>query len=298
MNTYTDNRLITLNSRNATKNNGSFKSDVLFNLTGVLKEEHDIINTQIELVNAQIPVSFYSVNYTNNILTYTLGTTKTITLMRGNYSSTQFMNALKSGFLANGDTFTITISTINGILTFTNATNYTFVYATSTIMGVLGFSSDATSTGGVLVAPYPLNLASITSLSIMSNTLATYNYSSNNNLTSSLITLNVDKPTWGIITFQSQSSQSRLLRYKIINSIDIQIQDQNGYLINFNNLDWNLTFSIQIMRFLPLINKLDFLKVLNNENEKLGNTLGINKRSPIPNKHEGVDDDLDILEST
>ena len=291
MATYVDNRLISVNSKNGERKNDSYNSDVVFNFQGILKEDKSIINTEIELINAQIPVSFYSINYTNNVLTYTLGSTKTFTLTRGNYSSSQLIQTLRNAFISNGDIFTITISSISGILTFSSNSQFTFEYNQSTMMNLLGFNQSITSSQNVIIAPFPLNLVSITSLNVTSNALACYNYSSNGGLTNSVMILNVDKPQWGVITFQSQNKQSKLLRNKIIDSIDIQIKDQNGNFINFNNLDWSLTFSIQILRLLPIYSNLDFHHILSNENTKL---LG-RKEDKIP--LENTDDELNLLSS-
>ena len=61
-----DSRLISLNSSDAyIKNNTTFLSDVIFRLPGLLKKESDIKHVQYQIVDSQIPVSFYNVNYNN-----------------------------------------------------------------------------------------------------------------------------------------------------------------------------------------------------------------------------------------
>ena len=67
---YQENILITLNSTNGTLRNGTRKSFVDFNFTGLLKDEKDILRSYISILNAQIPVSFYTINYYNNVLDY------------------------------------------------------------------------------------------------------------------------------------------------------------------------------------------------------------------------------------
>ena len=66
MDTYIDSRIIILNGILL---NGSYKSDINFNFTGLIKQEDNIQQIQISLVNTQIPYSFYTINYTNNNLT-------------------------------------------------------------------------------------------------------------------------------------------------------------------------------------------------------------------------------------
>ena len=63
--TYYENVMISLNSGNATLMNSTKKSDVRFPFTGLLKEEPDLIRSFISIINAQIPVSFYTINETN-----------------------------------------------------------------------------------------------------------------------------------------------------------------------------------------------------------------------------------------
>jgi len=70
MDTYIDSRIVILNSSHAILLNGSYKSDVNFNFTGLIKNEDNIQQIHVSLVNAQIPYSFYTINYTNNNFKY------------------------------------------------------------------------------------------------------------------------------------------------------------------------------------------------------------------------------------
>ena len=64
---YLDSRIIILNSVHGRLLNGTYKSNVEFSFQGLLTQEDNIEHVQISLVNAQIPVSFYTINYTNNM---------------------------------------------------------------------------------------------------------------------------------------------------------------------------------------------------------------------------------------
>ena len=72
--TVEDTKYIYLNSRHGISRNEdpSYKSDILFPFKALLVESDDIIYTHIEVLNAQIPVSYYNVNYTNSELNYYL----------------------------------------------------------------------------------------------------------------------------------------------------------------------------------------------------------------------------------
>ena len=98
MNNHWDRIIITVNSSHRISLNGSYKSDLLFNFIGLLKQENTIEQVQISLVNAQIPVSFYTINYTNNVFKIKLGD-NAITcycIQVGNYNDISLISALNT----------------------------------------------------------------------------------------------------------------------------------------------------------------------------------------------------------
>ena len=91
--TIEDSVIINLNSNNASSLNGTFLSNLVWTTNGVLKDESNIMYCTISVANAQIPVSFYSVNYTNNVLNYTIASADySITITVGNYNSDTSLN--------------------------------------------------------------------------------------------------------------------------------------------------------------------------------------------------------------
>jgi hypothetical protein len=250
MNRYIDSRIITLNSKYSVKNNSTYNSNVWFNMN-ILKDEHDIIQTDIQLINAQIPISFYNINYTCNVLNYIAGlTNKTITFPKGNYTTSLFLSTLQSQFSANGDNITVSYNQTTGFLTFTGTITFTFLYLNSTMFRVLGFSdlTNYTSSSNSLTAPNPFNLSTITQLSISSDTLITHSFSSST-VSNILATISVDKPPYSYLMYNlSNSTMRNILRNYSIDAISIKIKDEYGSFINFNNQDWNLTFSINVLR--------------------------------------------------
>ena len=94
----------------------------------------------MSLVNAQIPVSFYTINYTNNILKIALGvgSIQYLTIPVGNYNATTLISAIIT--LLNDSNFNIVISKINGLLTFSyNNSFILYTDNTATIGQILGF---------------------------------------------------------------------------------------------------------------------------------------------------------------
>jgi hypothetical protein len=269
-------------------------------MNGLLKDEHDIVQTDIQLINAQIPISFYNINYTCNILNYLVGlTNKTITFPRGNYTTSLFLSTLQSQFSSNGDNITVSYNQTTGFLTFTGTTTFTFIYSNTTMFRVLGFSDNTnyTSSSNVLVAPNPFNLSTITQLSISSDTLITHSFSSST-VSNILATISVDKPPYSYLMYNlSNSTMRNILRNHSIDAINIKIKDEYGSFINFNNQDWNLTFSINVLRNylgIPRILLKDVFKD-NTPPDNSNNLVKTDNSNTLEKPVEQIDPELNLL---
>ena len=127
---YQDNRLITLNSQDGEKVNGTYLSNINFNFSGLLQDDKNLIRTYIKVLNAQFPVSFYIIDDTDNILYYTQGgVSNLITIPIGNYNGNQMVSALNAGFTTNGSGITTSLNSNNGLLYFliSDGISYTFL---------------------------------------------------------------------------------------------------------------------------------------------------------------------------
>lgn len=143
-----ENKLITLNSDYGTRLNGNYLSNMIFNFTGLLKQDASILSSNVCAINAQIPVSFYIINESNNKMYYTLNeiTFKSITISPANYNANTLFTAIVSGMNANGDGgFVFTLFQPTGIITITNT--YLFrilpfsINHPSTLSRVLGITT-------------------------------------------------------------------------------------------------------------------------------------------------------------
>ena len=259
METYTETRIISLNSLYANnKKNTTFLSDLDFYFKNVLKDETNIVRSTIQLVNAQIPVSYYTINYTNDIFKFAWNTTGNIInipITRGNYNSSSLITELQNKLLTAGYTFTISISRITGIMTFSSTNLY---YIWDNPLGIiLGFNTTLGSvfngTNWLLTAPFPLNLLGIKKLKIFSNALATHSFDSFGSGNNSLInTITVNSAPFGLIIYETPT-EPVILKSKTINTIDIQIYDEDNNFINFNNINFTLTFQLNIIRTQPVL---------------------------------------------
>ena len=298
MDIISERRLISLNSEDATEYyNGTFLSNLMFNFSDVLKDERNILYVEGGIYNCQIPCSFYAVNYTNNVLFYSLNSIiYSVTVPVGNYNFTNFASQMVSKFLSNGHVIVITIDKTTGIITFTNSTGTLdyFRESGSTLWRVLGFetgSGDFNATANVITPPYLLNLLGIKKLKIYSNALGINSLDSKSSITNTLIdTLGVNTPAYGLLTYDNQQAIYSKLKQKTINQIDIQIKDEKNDYVNFNNTDWSITLALIIYRKLETTNT-DLQEVI----DTLGNIVPIleqvekNTEYLLPSQDQPID---------
>jgi hypothetical protein len=267
MMTVQDTRYISLNTQHCIKrpNSGfgnsvyesSFLSQIDFVFKDVLKDDDDILYSHIDIVNAQIPVSFYLINYTNNTLSYKInnGTIQTMTIERGNYNITTLISAIKQGFLNAGYAFTITFNKVTGKLLFVSPIGTTFTILSSGSGGIneiIGFDSvnSYTSTGNILGSEHVCCLIGIKKLKVSSSALHTSSLSSGGG-GDLLGIIPVNAPPNGLILYENNSSKKGgLLRNKVISNIDISITDENNRYVNFNNTEYSITLAITTTRIL------------------------------------------------
>lgn len=290
MNVKSDIRLINLNSSYGILNNSTYLSDVLFPFKGLLKKETDIIEKRIIILNAQIPVSFYNINYSNNILNYSVSSTPfSITIPVGNYNATSLNSTMTNLFLNNGHTITISISKYTGVLTFTTSFSFSFVYLNSTIFKILGLSfTNHNSVSNIIICDYPLNLLGIKKVKVKSTNLSIFSYDSlSKGLSNTLASIPVEASSFGLILYENKINNKFLLNADSINEIDIQLCDENDNLINFNNCEWSMTLLIELVRQQSDIVQETILDALN----KIDETLSSSKKEDSTEQTQETTDD-------
>jgi len=244
---YQENILITLDSTNGTLKNGTMKSLIEFNFIGLLKDEKDILRSYISVLNAQIPVSFYTITVNNFKLKYVVGGSifRTIFITPGNYNGNSLITALIDSFANNGDIITASLSSSTGKLFIRSYSgSITYVYNTSTIAPILGLTADIS--GITVTFQAPLNLLGVKKLSIKSNSLAISSFTSRTgNRPDTICTIPVIEPPFNMISYVNMNDLNKnILRGQIIDSIDIRITDEENNDIDFNNIDWNITLCL------------------------------------------------------
>lgn len=299
MNTYEDSRIIVLNSIDATKLNGTMNSNITFQIQGLLKPDPNIIQSHIQLIASQIPHSFYTININNNALFYTIGSIFSIIIPEGNYNAFNLISTMTALFLANGHTITPVISRINGKITYTGTTNFTFNSVNSTILKILGFlpQMNSSSLSNILVSPFPLNLLGIKRITISSVNLATNalnTLKSKTQTQSILATVYINEPSYGLVTHSNTTNVNHLLKVDSIDNIDLQLTDEDGNFINFNNQDFTMKLLISSTYELLIGSKTTFTELTKQSIDK-SNIDEIPQRGNLSEITFTPDNDLDLL---
>lgn len=256
-------KIININSNDATIfRNSSFLSDLTFSFPNILSRDDDVEFLEGGLESAVFPVSFYIINYSNNIFSYTINhhevnTDYTITIPVGNYDYKTLFTEMTTLFNANGHSFTLTLNETSGIMTIeyhpiSGRVFYRINHSLSTCFRVLGFDykTDYFPTANILLAPFALNLLGIKKLKIYCPQFSSSNLDTTNYATTTLISTVInDQPPWGQINYYNNTGEAgSKLRVFEMNNIDIRVTDEYGSLVNFNNCDWSMTFVLSTFR--------------------------------------------------
>lgn len=238
MNIVKDTKQYYLNPSAGTQKNGSFYSDVNFYLNGIIKDDPNILYNTISIIHAEIPYSFYIINEYNNKLVLSTGT---INIPYGNYNANSLIKYINTQTPTN---MTLSFDSTTGKMKITY-NQFFSVLSTSTIQEVLGFDYNKTytSSGNVIQFPYPLNCLGTKNLFIKSNVLL-QNY---NSVTQDYVTLSsipVSVEPYSIILYNNYANSNFIIKNKVLDNLEIQIYDDNNNLVDFNNVEWNITIEI------------------------------------------------------
>ena len=241
-------RIFNISSKN-TSLNGSFKSKLSISLPDLSFHEK-IENIYFSVTHAEIPNSFYVVNYTNNTIVIN---SVVYTIPVGNYNALNLITALNLLI----PTFTITYSSITNRYTFTNATAFT-IDASSTSRNIIGLGSSnetAVLTLGVytLVLPYSVNFVPLPRISFKSNFFHFNNFNGIDNSNDLFLSIQNDTNPNSMIHYVNQTGIRFKIEDKNITTFIISITDDDGNFINFNNQDTRISLQIDI-EYISLIN--------------------------------------------
>ena len=252
-----DTKLLSLNSKYASKLNGTQNSRVLFDFVNIIDKSKDHLYMTMAVQSAEIPSSFYNVTIKNNITRVDrddIAAAFDITMPVGNYNADTYLAKFKELYdAATPSNVTIALDAVTGIFNLQEAlADFTIksVGSTSYVLwgGEVGTDYVFPVAGTAASFGFPANFLGVTKIKLSSDNLAGTNVDSSQLKTTTLIdTISVTATPFGLTIFNSLGRET-LMKAKRIEEVDLELRDQDDNLIDFNNAEWCISIIINTHR--------------------------------------------------
>jgi len=204
------------------------------------------IRMLIGLTNLTIPNTIYNFTSNNNSITFTQGTTETVSVTAGNYSASTLTDSLNTAITAAGLSITVSFDEENALFTFTGAS---FTIDSATMSRQLGLRNQLpTASGTTYTATQVCDFAGATNLYVRIRNVSMNNLDSRGK-TSNIIASIVNNVNYGDYIFYTPPE---VLYFQIneqqLSHIDIEITDQEGNVIDLNGATFNMTLSVHFVK--------------------------------------------------
>ncbi len=221
--------------------NGSMKSHLCFCFNSPIVIHKNCVEMRLSIVNAQIPVSWYLINGTNNNIIIN-GTS--YFFKQGNYNVNSFIVEWSNSI---GPGWTLSYDAITNKIKFIFTSSFTFSDGDNSIFSIIGFAKLTTSLLS-LTSPFVVNFAGITRLHLKSETFNLGNcdsFKKSQNRTLSIIP--VSSIGSGYILYHNYTQYSNIFKNSSIGTIGIEFLDDNKNYIDFHNIDWSCTLQFDLV---------------------------------------------------
>ena len=216
-----DTKLLSLNSKYATKLNGTKNSRVLFDFVNIIDKSKDNLFMTMAVQSAEIPSSFYNVTALNNVTRIDrddLNPEFSITMPIGNYNADTYGAKFKELYdAATPSNVTIALDAVTGKFNLLEAAaNFTIKSAGSTSYvlwgGEVGTDYAFPTAGAAASFGFPANFLGITKIKMSSDNLAGTNVDSSQLKTTTLVdTISVSAIPFGLTIFNSLGRETLML---------------------------------------------------------------------------------------
>lgn len=251
---------IHLNSKYADFYNNNNSSDCVFQLPVIeIPSQHSI---KLSVQHALIPFSFYNINENNNKIQLqeivvdanNVPTGQTINnllyMAYGNYNAYQLASYL--GTIFPGNRTTVTYSSIYNKFTIINSTyDFIFLYESSTCQDILGLLNDNFNVSGNknFTSRKLIDLAPVRCICLATNLQTGCINLNNQNEPNILCSIAVNTNPFSLIEFKNNNNYKVDLRTNVFNTINIKLIDQDGKLINLNDMYFTVTLQLDVVNF-------------------------------------------------
>jgi len=249
----TKTRIFNISSKN-TSLNDSFKSKLSISLPDLSFHEK-IENIYFSVQHAEIPNSFYVVNYTNNVIDIN---SISYTIPVGNYNA----NTLITALILLLPTYTITYNSITNKYTFNNTSSFT-INSSSTCRNIIGLGNvNQSSISNSLTLPYSVNFVPLPRINLKSNFFHFNNFNGIDYSNDLFLSIQNNTNPNSMIHYLNQTGIKFRVEDKNITTFIISITDDDGNYINFNNQDTRISLQIDVEYISSINNNLTFSDLL------------------------------------
>jgi hypothetical protein len=189
------------------------------------------------------------VNDYNNKLVLSTGT---ITITNGNYNANTFMTFLQTKLPVN---MTITFNNLTGRFTLTYNTSFSILASTtcSKLIGCTANTSIASVTNAIIL-PYIANFMGSKNIYINVPNISLDNFNSRTKTYTTLLCIANNVPPYGIIMYDNRTANKNTIKGSNDDILEVEINDDDGNDINFNNTEWSITIEIETFKQLIYYN--------------------------------------------
>lgn len=238
----------------------NFKSYVVFDIPDFLNPDDSIGYVEVSIPYIVIPVSFFQINETNNMLeVIENGITTRYFWEYGNYNANEFMQDFRTILPAR---FSITADLVNSRFIITNTTfEFTFT-SNSTIDYIMGFSDSITSTSLTLNMPRVFNFLAIPRIMVHCPELGNGYNSQNGDI---ILAVPNNSRLNGQIVYNAPEIKT-LVKVEQITRLTFKLTDEGGNPINFNGVASFWSVQVDIYRkWIPRPETFSNLVKMNNQ---------------------------------
>ena len=243
--------IVHIRSKDATQLTAGYNSHFKFILEDPIKiKQGEQIN--VTMSSAEIPYSFYNVSTdVNNTGIMVDDGGAEFNFTNGNYSIYDIRDAITA---STDITFSATfdIKSMKLTLTNTDSSPHTINWGSSSAAKMLGFddnpdNNDTVPAGGTTTSDFVVNLCTDHSLMVRSN-IASANVQSTTHSNSTILQkISIDQNGFGMIYLNTDDYRTvNVSQTPQIDEVELKITDQNNNLIQFNNVNYELSIIFQV----------------------------------------------------
>ena len=200
-----------------------------------------------QVISAEIPYSMYNISsaLNNDVIKYTVsGVAQTFTFESKDYTITEYARVMTDDtnfpFTATYDQFTMKITLQN-----TSANTVTINWTQSSAHKPMGFKNVSDTdvvSGGTTVSDNIIDLATVHSIMIKSNTASNMVFSTRQGFSQTIQKISVDRNSGDIIYLNQNDSRQTTVLNSSIDNLDLRLTDQNDNLLDLNGINYEITF--------------------------------------------------------